>query len=256
MKSALEWIVSAIAPSSASRDRLSALNDPFYTGTGISNETPSQCRMTESETIVTFQNGQLQRQQQQEEHDPDPFYEEPWEDREGRLCALVYNGLSHMSSHVRKSMLYSNDVIISSEKDGDTVRSVYWMGANHLYATVFKSCQNAQESVLYRRPFYTASMSGMRMIGIPAESVNLIIDALWAQLLARGYKVYSEDGQVELKPVASSSLSSSEEDDAATSLKKETARVEFDTREPDTEAEKTTSRRRVVAAVQETSKNK
>lgn len=126
------------------------------------------------------------------------------QEREDRLCELVYNGLRRVSEHVRKSMLYSNDMIASFETDayGKTVRTVYWMGENHLYAIVFLSCHGAPSSDLYNRPYLRSSMGGMQMIGIPGDSISLIVDALWDQIVNRGYKVYSEDCKDEIKSTA------------------------------------------------------
>lgn len=245
MKTALEWIFSTIAPSSPSREKFAALNDPFYS---MDSGPPSQQRMTENETT------DRQQKQQQQQQEPDPLYAEPWEDREGKLCALVYSGLSNMTTHVRKSMLYSNDMIISSETNGKMVQSVYWMGINHLYSTVFKSCHDAPGSVLYGKPYYLSTMSGMRMIGIPGESVTMIIDALWENLILRGYKVYNEAGQ-EIKTLTETTTTAAAAAAEEAVAEERKAPVEYDTREPDTEAEKSKPRRRAVP-VHETSKNK
>lgn len=267
MKAAFEWIASALAPSNASRQSTAALDDPFYQpgdrlimSDGPRNDAISSSSIARNgdnnnnnndvalsflqsiigatdSSVISGGGGGLTDAK-------NPILDTKEEEREHKLYQLIYNGLSSQSPYVRKSMLATNDMILSSERDanGHLVRQVYWMGEQHMYALIFMSCRGERGYGFYDKPYYTSKMGGMHMIGIPSDSIMAIIDEIWAQLIHRGYKVYGEDVKEILV------------DHAETTQTPES--VIFDNREPDTEADETEKSKAARRREPETDKNK
>lgn len=197
MRAALDWIAATLSPA-PSKGTLSALDDPFYQSSSSSS---SDLRIQMTDTVPLHSPDAFELLQ--DDHDPERLAAIQRE-REDLLCEQVYTKLSREISRVTKSALYMNDVITSVEMDrnGDVVQKVYWMGENHLYATVFMSCRNTPGTDLYGRAYIPSVMGGMKMIGIPGQSVDMIIDALWNHMIKQGFKVYSADGNEELATLA------------------------------------------------------
>lgn len=260
MKAAFDWIASALAPSSASRQSTAALNDPFYqpgerllmsenanidavvSAVNVaSRRGDSDVALSFLQTIIgatdSYVGGHSVADAQ------NPLLDTREEEREHKLYQLIYNGLLSQSPYVRKSMLATNDMILSSEREanGYLVRQVYWMGEQHMYALIFMSCRGERGYGFYEKPYYKSKMGGMHMIGIPSDCVLTIIDEIWAQLIHRGYKVYGEDVKeilVEQQPPTAPEA------------------VIFDKREPDTEADETEKSKTARRREPETDKNK
>lgn len=197
MRAALDWIAATLSPA-PSKGTLSALDDPFYQSSSSSSDLRIQ--MTDTAPLHSPDAFELLHD---DDDDPERLAAIQRE-REDLLCEQVYTKLSREISRVTKSALYMNDVITSVEMDrnGDVVQKVYWMGENHLYATVFMSCRNTPGTDLYGRAYIPSVMGGMKMIGIPGQSVDMIIDALWNHMIKQGFKVYNADGSEELATLA------------------------------------------------------
>jgi hypothetical protein len=258
MKAALEWITSALAPSNPKLST-SALDDPFYQPAErvtMSDSAISASKSGESDLAVSFLQqiiGATSDNGASGGGVPDttnPLLDTREEEREHKLYQLIYNGLYAQSPYVRKSMLATNDMILSSERDvnGFLVRQVYWMGEQHMYALIFMSCRSERGYGFYDKPYYKSKMGGMQMIGIPSDSIMAIIDEIWAQLIHRGYKVYGEDVK---EALVESALNS----DAVTTPTDPGA-VIFDSQEPDTEVDETEKSRLARRREPETFKNK
>lgn len=192
MRAALDWIAATLSPPSTGKAALSALDDPFYQ----SNSSDHRIEMTDISVSHSYNNGS---------GGDDGVSEKELaaiqREREDRLCEEVYTRLSREIPRVTKSSLYMNDLITSAEmdKNGHLLQRVYWMGQNHLYATVFLSCRNTPATELYRKAYITDTMGGMKMIGIPGDSIDMIVDALWNHMIKQGFKVYDADGKEEVQ---------------------------------------------------------
>lgn len=189
MRAALDWIAATLSPPSTGKAALSALDDPFYQ----SNSSDHRIDMTDISVSHSYNNG--------DEGVSEKELAAIQREREDRLCEEVYTRLSREIPRVTKSSLYMNDLITSAEmdKNGHLLQRVYWMGQNHLYATVFLSCRNTPATELYRKAYITDTMGGMKMIGIPGDSIDMIVDALWNHMIKQGFKVYDADGKEEVQ---------------------------------------------------------